>query len=152
VFWDAERSILLAGDHLLGHISSNPLIARPLGGGSPEERPRPLLDYIGSLRETREMPIEVTLAGHGDPVGDHVGLIDERMRMTERRGGKILRLLEAAGRPLSAHELAVEMWGNVAVSQAFLTLSEVLGHLDVLASRGAVAEEDDGSESRFHVA
>lgn len=152
VFWDAQRSILLAGDHLLGHISSNPLIARPLGGGSPDERPRPLLDYIGSLRETREMPVAVTLAGHGDPVADHVGLIDERMRMTERRAAKILRLLEGAGRPLTAHELAVEMWGNVAVSQAFLTLSEVLGHLDVLASQSAVAEEDDGSESRFRAA
>ncbi len=152
VFWDAQRSLLIAGDHLLGHISSNPLIARPLGGGSPDERPRPLLDYMASMRETREMPARVTLPGHGDPIGDHVALIDERMRMTERRAAKILRLLEEADGPLSAHELAVQMWGNVAVSQAFLTLSEVLGHLDVLASRGAVVEHDDGSSSRFSVA
>ncbi len=32
VFWDRERRTLIAGDHLLGHISSNPLISRPLDG------------------------------------------------------------------------------------------------------------------------
>jgi hypothetical protein len=37
------------------------------------------------------------------------------------------------------------MWGNVAVTQAFLTLSEVLGHVDLLLERGeVVAIEDDG--------
>lgn len=149
VFWDEERGILVAGDHLLGHISSNPLIARPLGGGLPGLRPRPLIDYIKSLLKTQEMPVQVTLPGHGDPVADHAELIDERMRLTQRRAGRILRLLEEAGRPLSAHELAVQMWGNVAVSQAFLTLSEVLGHLDVLAARDAVVERHDGSSSRF---
>jgi glyoxylase-like metal-dependent hydrolase (beta-lactamase superfamily II) len=45
VFWDAERSVLIGGDHLIGHISSNPLISRPLGGKSGEPgagRPRAL--------------------------------------------------------------------------------------------------------------
>jgi hypothetical protein len=37
------------------------------------------------------------------------------------------------------------MWGDVAVSQAYLTLCEVLGHLDLLVARGAVREaEADG--------
>ena len=29
------------------------------------------------------------------------------------------------------------MWGNVAVTQAYLTLSEVLGHVDLLVADGA---------------
>jgi hypothetical protein len=41
------------------------------------------------------------------------------------------------------------MWGNVAVTQAFLTISEVLGHLDLLLDDGSVAERDDGELSRF---
>ena len=32
VFHDRERGILIAADHLLGHISSNPLITRPRNG------------------------------------------------------------------------------------------------------------------------
>ncbi len=34
------------------------------------------------------------------------------------------------------------MWGNIAVTQAYLTLSEVLGHLDLLANEGRVQEQE----------
>ena len=37
--------------------------------------------------------------------------------------------------PLTAYELATRMWGNVAVTQAYLTISEVLGHMDLLVGR-----------------
>ena len=43
-----------------------------------------------------------------------------------------------AERPRTAHELAQELWGNVAVTQAYLTLSEVLGHVDLLLDDGRV--------------
>jgi len=148
IFWDEERRILLAGDHLLAHISSNPLVSRPLSGTS-EERPRALLDYIESMRVTRELPAELVLAGHGDPILDHVALIDSRFRMHERRASKMLRMLDEG--PLSAYEIAVRMWGNVAVTQAYLTLSEVLGHLDLLRSQERVRElaAGDGDPVRF---
>jgi hypothetical protein len=51
--------------------------------------------------------------------------------------------------PLTAHRIAQEMWGKIAVTQAYLTLSEVLGHLDLLVERGDVVEEDDGVLVRF---
>ena len=44
VFWDAERRILIAADHLIKHISSNPLITRPLDGSS--ERTQALVAYM----------------------------------------------------------------------------------------------------------
>src|SRR6476620_4479180 len=44
VFWDGERRILLAADHLIKHISSNPLISRPLDGSS--GRPQALVTYL----------------------------------------------------------------------------------------------------------
>ena len=40
VFHDEASGELVAGDHLIKHISSNPLISRPLAGGDPAERPR----------------------------------------------------------------------------------------------------------------
>jgi hypothetical protein len=76
-----------------------------------------------------------------------VDLIDERLRLHRRRARKILRLL--AGSPLTAYEIAVELWGNVAVTQAYLTLSEVLGHLDLLVIEGLARELSDGTVSRF---
>src|SRR5215212_10809779 len=52
VFHDRERRMLIAADHLLGHISSNPLITRPRDGSL--GRPQALVQYLESLRATRE--------------------------------------------------------------------------------------------------
>ncbi len=143
---DERAGVVLGGDHLIAHISSNPLIARPLDRElAPGERPRTLPAYLDSLRATRAMEgVDVVLPGHGDPVEDPVGLIDERLRGHGRRAEKIARLLEE--RPLTAYEVCQRMWGNVAVTQAYLTLSEVLGHVELLADAGRVREVpgDDG--------
>lgn len=152
VFWDAARRILLGGDHLIGHISSNPLLTRPLGDQTADgaTRPQALVDYIASLRATRAMPIELVLAGHGVPIEDHVPLIDERLRLHDRRAEKILGLI--AARPQTAYEIAQALWGNVAVTQAYLTLSEVLGHVDLLLEDGRVRETVDDGVVRFAAA
>lgn len=148
VFWDEASGVLLGGDHLIKHMSSNPLVARPLDEvGDGEARPQALRTYVASLAATRAMPARFVLSGHGEPVTDHRALIDERFALTERRKRKIEGLL--AEGPLTAHELAQRMWGNVAVTQAFLTLSEVLGHLDLLVVEGAVAEHAEDGVVRF---
>jgi glyoxylase-like metal-dependent hydrolase (beta-lactamase superfamily II) len=154
VFYDEERRIMLAGDHLLAHISSNPLVTRPLQRSSDpivsplgSHRPQALVDYIASMQATRELPAELVLPGHGDPILDHRTLIGDRFRMHERRARKMLGLLEE--RPLTGYEIAHAMWGNVAVTQAYLTLSEVLGHMDLLANEGRVREREDDEVVRF---
>jgi glyoxylase-like metal-dependent hydrolase (beta-lactamase superfamily II) len=153
VFWDEQRAMAIGGDHLLAHISSNPLISRPLGGRSGEPgdgRPRALLAYLRSLRETRELPVELVLTGHGKPVTEHAALIDERFALHERRAARIRDLL--LERPRSAHEVAQALWGNVAVTQAYLTLSEVLGHVDLLLERGELAEVERAGVVELHAA
>lgn len=171
VFHDEVSGDLFGGDHLIKHISSNPLISRPLPGepprgelpagvrpvgeggdaatesahgeGSTGERPRALMIYLDSLGLTREMDVKLVLAGHGEPIDDHRTVIDERFQMHARRAEKMYALI--AEHPRNAYELAQEMWGNVAVTQAYLTLSEVLGHMDVLIDEGRVVErERDG--------
>jgi glyoxylase-like metal-dependent hydrolase (beta-lactamase superfamily II) len=168
VFHDEASGELFGGDHLIKHISSNPLLSKPLGPAAPRgdegkqertqppdpsaprERPRALMTYLDSLRKTREMELEVVYAGHGERVEDHRSLIDERLRMHERRADKLCRLI--AERPRNAYELAQEMWGNVAVTQAFLTLSEVLGHVDLLIDEGRAVEREDDGIVRFQAA
>lgn len=175
VFLDEASGELFGGDHLIEHISSNPLISLPLqpppterpgadpakarvppdreredrqgadGSGVEQmpDRPRALMTYLDSLRKTRAMEPSVVYAGHGERISDHRALIDERFRMHERRAEKLYGLI--AEQPRNAYELAQAMWGNVAVTQAFLTLSEVLGHIDLLIDAGRVREhERDG--------
>ncbi len=139
IFWDAERRILIAADHLIKHISSNPLISRPLDGeGGDQERPRALVTYISSLEKTRDLPAAIVLSGHGEPITDHVSLIDERLEFHRQRADRIYELI--AEQPRSGYELAQKLFGDVAVTQAYLTLSEVLGHVDLLLEDGRVRE------------
>jgi hypothetical protein len=70
--------------------------------------------------------------------------------MHERRAAKIAALI--AQRPRAAHDLAHASWGNVAVTQAYLTLSEVLGHVDLLVERGDVRETEVGGIVQFTTA
>ena len=144
VFLDRDARVLIGGDHLLADVSSNPLIARRLDWGVPGdpaaealERPHQLEIYLDSLGLTAAMEgIDVVLGGHGPAFSDYRSLVAERRGLHERRAGKILAML--ADGPATAHELAGRMWGNVAVTQAYLTLSEILGHVDLLRAAGSV--------------
>jgi glyoxylase-like metal-dependent hydrolase (beta-lactamase superfamily II) len=145
LFWDAERKLMFGGDHLLSHISSNPLISKPLVGEG--ERTRALIDYRESLAKTKADPIELMLSGHGLPITHHVDLIDKRIASQDRRTEKILDLV--ADGHSKAHSIADAIWGNIALTQAYLTLSEVVGHLDILIDEGRVSVSDDGEFDRF---
>ena len=147
VFYDPDSRVLLGADHLLAHISSNPLITRPPDGG---ERPQSLVNYLESLGKTRAMDIDVVLPGHGEPLHDHRSVIDDRFELHRRRADKLYRLI--GKKPRTAHDLAQALWGNVAVTQAFLTLSEVLGHTDILLNEGRVREIEEDGVVRFEAA
>ena len=74
-----------------------------------------------------------------------VTLIDERFAMHGRRAEKLLRADRRAARA-RAYELAQEMWGNVAVTQAFLTLSEVRRPRRPAGRRAACVREVEGDD------
>ena len=93
------------------------------------------------------MDLDIVLPGHGEPFTDHAQLIDKRFALHQRRAEKLYGLI--AERPRTAYELAQALWGNIAVTQAYLTLSEVLGHTDLLRTDGRVAEVEDGDVVRF---
>jgi glyoxylase-like metal-dependent hydrolase (beta-lactamase superfamily II) len=144
VFYDPDSRRLLAADHLLAHISSNPLVT-PAPGST--ERPQALVTYLESLGRTRAMDVAEVLPGHGEPIADHRTLIDQRFELHRRRADKIHGLIEERSR--TAHDLAQALWGNVAVTQAFLTLSEIIGHTDILVNEGKVREVEEDGVVRF---
>jgi hypothetical protein len=96
------------------------------------------------------MAAEIAFSGHGEPITEHVALIDSRLAAHERRKEKIYKLIAEQGSP-NGYELAQSIWGNVAVTQAFLTLSEVIGHTDILENEGRVRELEVGGVVRYEV-
>lgn len=142
VLLDRASATAFTGDHLIGHISPNPLITRPLGDGTAGRRPSPLLQLRDSLRKTAADRIATALPGHGGPVAEVTGLAERRLASHLRRAEQILALLES--RSLTAHGIAHELWGRERVSaEVYLTLCEVLGHLALLESQGRVSARAD---------
>jgi glyoxylase-like metal-dependent hydrolase (beta-lactamase superfamily II) len=148
VFWDEDRGLMFGGDHLLSHISSNPLISRQLDGSS--GRTKSLINYRDSLKATAAMPVEIMLSGHGLAITDHANLIEKRLAGQDRRTEKIFKLIDEGHS--TPHAVANAIWGDIALTQAYLTLSEVIGHLDILVADGRVVEVEGENRSTFEVA
>ncbi len=140
--YDPGRELLLSGDHLLKHITSNPVLESPRVGTT--QRPRSLVDYQRSLRRTRELDVSQVLPGHGEPVDDHRPLVDAILSHHEERGRLIQRLLNDRGS--TAYELGLALFGtDLPGVELFLVLSEIIGHLELLELQGKVKQiERDG--------
>jgi glyoxylase-like metal-dependent hydrolase (beta-lactamase superfamily II) len=146
LFVDETARIAFAGDHVIEHTSSNALVSCPPGDSRICNRSRPLIDYRRSLQATWELDLDFVLPGHGAPITAHRALIERRLRQHEQRANALLELLD---QPRTAHELARLMWNGRAISEPFLSLSEVLGHLDLLIEDGLVIEDAIDSVVRF---
>jgi glyoxylase-like metal-dependent hydrolase (beta-lactamase superfamily II) len=153
VFHDRDARLLVGGDHLLAHVSSNALLSEPLHGAEeeadPTERLTPLRDYRASLALTREMDLDLVVGGHGTPVRDHRALIDGRAGETEKRLARIVD--EIAAGNTSAFDIGRAIWGRTAYVQVHLVMSEVIGHLELLEGDGRVAAEEVDGVLRFAV-
>jgi len=141
LFVDEADGVALVGDHLLAEITSGAEVVP--AGPADEGRRRALVQYLDALRQTAELPLELLLPGHGPVIRDHRRLIGDRLEFHEERLEQIAAFVETEGS--TAFDVARQLWGNeVAETQAVLTVWEVVGHLDVLAERGLVAEEARG--------
>lgn len=150
VLIDDADGTMLAGDHLLWGISSNPVAHAPPPPGDPAAaaagpgRPRPLVRYVESLALTRAERLVRVLPGHGEPFSGHADLINTRLRFHRRRAQSLLALIRQG--PTSSAELVTRLWPELPERARFLGLSEVVGHVDLLALHGQIVEtiDDDG--------
>ncbi len=136
------RELLLSGDHLLKHITSNPVLETP--GVGTTERPRSLVEYQSSLRRIRRLEVSKVLPGHGEPVDDHRPLVDAILSHHEERGRLIRQLLRE--RQSTAYELGLALFGtDLPGVELLLVMSEIIGHLDLLELQGKAKQiERDG--------
>lgn len=139
--WQPDRRLLLSSDHLLRDITSNPLLEPPLREGEP--RRQSLQEYLASLRRTLEMDVWLALPGHGDPISDVASLVRQRFAFHQERQAEVLAHIAAGADTVYA--LCQALFPNLSLVDAFLAVSEVVGHLDLLAGEGRIHwETQDG--------
>jgi glyoxylase-like metal-dependent hydrolase (beta-lactamase superfamily II) len=140
IFREEANGSAIVGDHLIAHISSNPLVHRPPAGpDDPMARASSLVSYLDSLALTAAEDYSVLHTGHGTDIRDHRPLIAERIRLHHKRAHQVEAQL-AAG-PRTASEVSDALWPDVPVNQTFLTLCEVLGAFDLLEQDGRVQRQ-----------
>lgn len=141
-----KDGVWIAGDHILKSISSNAMIEAPYPGEE-NERPKTLLQYRKALRALLGEKISIVYTGHGDPVDDAHALIEKRLQQHEKRTADILEILGA--RCLSGFEICQALFPSLYESQFYLTLSETLGHMDLLQARRKVELTTQDGVDRF---
>jgi glyoxylase-like metal-dependent hydrolase (beta-lactamase superfamily II) len=146
--WVPEARVLFSDDHLLERVSPNPLLDLE---GNAEPVHRALVEYVRSARRVRELPVELVAPGHAEPFSGHVELIDRLLGFYQKRQVRLLELLGAGG-PQSPAELAPQIFPRAKEHQLYLTLSEVMGNLEVLEEDGLVVRSIGGGRLRFEVA
>lgn len=136
---DADGAVLISGDHLLGHITPNPVIEPDVD--LPGGRRRSLVEYLESLDRFVQMDPNLVLPGHGDAFADVPALVEITRSHHADRATEVLAHVERLGTP-TAFELAVALFPHLEGFSHMLGVSEVLGHLDLLEDDGRVVQID----------
>lgn len=145
LYVDESRRMAFVGDHLIRRVHPNPLIRPPEPGGS---RPASLVQYRESLRKTRGLEVDVCLAGHGQPILDHRGEIDQLLRRQDLRAAEVRQMLRDGGTK-TPYEVTCLLFPSLTQDKLFLGLSVGLGYLELIESWGW-AERHVDEQGRMH--
>lgn len=130
---------MIAGDHLIEHISSNAIIEAPYRKG--EKRPKPLLQYRKSLEKC--LKSSYVYSGHGSNIANPKELIQKRLSGQIEKAGLFKKKM--GKKSVQVFDLCKEVYPQLYQKQTSLTFSETLGHLDLLEENGDVESmEVDG--------
>lgn len=135
--------ILIAGDLLLADVSPNPIVEFTQEG----RRIATLPQYLHSLRRVLLLNCAVAYPGHGGVLGNPGARIRELTGHHEQRKEAIHR--ELAREPRTLVGLAQTLYPHLDAVNLMLALSEVLGHLDLLAEEKRVTAAQRGPAMIF---
>ncbi len=137
--YQAERRVLISGDHVLGRIS----LYYDYGW-----TPDPVGEFLASLDVVDRLGARLCLSGHGKPFVDVPGHIEGNRKLVAERLDAVLGALD--GRPRTAVEVAPGVHGEpLTPANASWVLSETLCYLRHLERQGRVAHQPDGGAERW---
>ena len=141
VFLDRAAWLLFSGDHVLPHIT-------PSVGFEVDPSRLALRDYLASLQLIRSLPDAVMLPAHGPPGGSVHARIEALLGHHDVRLDQAAAALRAG--PRTAYEVATELawtsrqrrFADLDPFNQMLAVLETALHLNLLAHRGAVGEQE----------
>jgi len=140
--FQAERRLLISGDHLLGRIS----LYFDFGW-----TPDPIGEFLSSLDVVDELDARLALSGHGKPFIDVHGHVEANRTLVRERLDLALGALRHGAKP--AIEIGASVFGaDVMATDTGWRLQETLCYLRHLEVEGLVFSESEGDLARWGVA
>jgi len=137
--FQAERRLLISGDHVLGRIS----LFFDYG-----YTPDPVGEFLSSLDRVDRLDARLALSGHGKPFVDVHGHIEGNRKLVHERLQGTLGAL--ADGPRTAVEIAADVHGEpLGLHNGNWLLTETLSYLRHLERAGRVSSEPDGDAERW---
>jgi glyoxylase-like metal-dependent hydrolase (beta-lactamase superfamily II) len=132
--YQAERRLLISGDHVLGRIS----LYYDYGW-----TPDPVGEFLDSLDVVDRLDARLALSGHGRPFVDVHGHIEGNRKLVRERLDAVLGTLDSS--PRAVVEIAPVVHGApLTPANAAWLLSETLCYLRHLEHQGRVRPQPDG--------
>ncbi len=132
--FQAERRLLISGDHVLGRIS----LYFDYGW-----TPDPIGEFLNSLDVTDELGARLALSGHGKPFIDVHGHIEANRELVRERLDSVVAAVQDA--PRTAVEIAASVYGEeLSETNTGWRLQETLCYLHHLGLQGRVSRESEG--------
>ncbi|WP_340083974.1 MBL fold metallo-hydrolase [Siminovitchia sp. FSL H7-0308] len=144
-FYQQEKQLLLAADHVLARITPNI-------GLWPYGRENPLQDYLQSLEEISSLDVRCALPGHGDLILDLPKRINEIHLHHEQRLNEMYNLV-IGGK--TAFEVSREVFKERQLNshQWRFAIAETLAHLEYLYFSGKITKSKSaGSNTTVYTA
>lgn len=135
----AERRLLISGDHLLGRIS----LYFDYGW-----TPDPIAEFLSSLEVTDELGARLAMSGHGKPFIDVHGHIEANRALVRERLDAALAAVRDA--PKAAIEIAARVYGEeLTETNTGWRLQETLCYLRHLELAGRISRDSEGDLARW---
>jgi len=144
--YESFQKILFSGDHIIKHISPNPLVAIARDTlRNPHYQS--LKEYLNSLDKLRDFDVRFVFPGHGEYMQDLSGIISTYKIHHRVRMDLVWKALKKQSRSL--YNLIDDVFPFVPTNDVFLAISEIFVHLEILINEGRAVLADPGPPALF---
>ena len=144
--YESQQKVLFSGDHIIKHITPNPLIAinrSHLRDPSYQS----LKAYLNSLDKLIGLDVRFVFPGHGEYIEDLSDIISTYKLHHQERTDLVWNALKKKSRPI--YHLIYNVFPFVPEDDMFLAVSEIFVHLEILINEGRAELADSGPPALY---
>ena len=144
--YESTQRVLFSGDHILNDITPNPIIETNRDGLR-DPNYQSLKAYRDSLEKIAGLDVKYVFPGHGEYSVDLPEIISRYRDHHQQRMDFVLNVIKKKTLPL--YHLISEVFPNASGEEAFLALSEIIAHLEVLINEGRAELIESGPPALY---